>query len=113
MGTAAVNTMLAQQQAVTAGDDYSLPATLLGDGLATMFAALMGCPFGFTVYVGHPALKMMGCKVGCNLMCGLIIVIMMCCGAPRLLIDVIPAEVLNGFVVFVGMILAADALKTI
>lgn len=109
--TAAVNTMLAQQLAVSGGDDYSLRTTMLGDGIVTMFAALMGCPFGFTVYVGHPALKKMGCKVGYNLMSGVILVLIMCSGAPRLLIDIIPVEVLNCFVVFVGLILCADALK--
>merc|ERR1712043_62620 len=61
---------------------------------------------------GQPALKKMGCQVGYNLVSGIIIVFLMCSGAPRLLIDIIPAEVLNGFVVFVGPILAADALHS-
>ena len=55
--TVSVGTIQCREVAAKAGDDYNLRATMLGDGLATVIAALFGSPFGMTVFIGHPGFK--------------------------------------------------------
>jgi len=109
--TASIGTMQCRELAVTAGDDYSLRVSMLGDGIATVLAALCGCPFGFTVYIGHPALKQMGCHVGYNLLTGLVTLLVCCTGLSAVVLQVVPVEGFNAFVIFVGLVICVDGLK--
>jgi len=111
--TSSISTLQCQQLAKTAGDSYGVRASMLGDGIATSLAALLGCPYGFTVYIGHPALKQMGCKVGYNLATGFAVLLVCCSGAAAVILSIIPVEGLNSFVIFVGLVVSVDALKVL
>lgn len=111
--TSSIGTLQCQQLAANAGDDYSLRITMFGDGLATIIAAACGSPFGFTVYIGHPAMKRLGCGVGYNLLTGLIMLLLCISGSSALILNTIPVEGLNSFVIFVGLIVCADGLKVL
>eukprot|EP00931_Biecheleriopsis_adriatica_P101766 TRINITY_DN76847_c0_g1_i1.p1 TRINITY_DN76847_c0_g1~~TRINITY_DN76847_c0_g1_i1.p1 ORF type:complete len:578 (+),score=96.41 TRINITY_DN76847_c0_g1_i1:84-1817(+) len=111
--TASIGTLMCQQLAASAGDDYSVRTTMIGDGLVTTAAALCGCPFGFTVYVGHPAMKQMGCSVGYNIMTGVVALALCCSGVAAMLLTLVPIEAFDSFVIFVGIILCVDALQVL
>ena len=55
--TVSVGTIQCREVAAKAGDAYNLRASMLGDGLATVIAAMFGSPFGMTVFIGHPGFK--------------------------------------------------------
>jgi AGZA family xanthine/uracil permease-like MFS transporter len=45
---------------------------MIVDGIGTCIAALMGSPLGTVVYIGHPAHKASGAKVGYSFANGII-----------------------------------------
>jgi len=111
--TSSIGTLMCQQLAISAGDEYSVRTTMLGDGFVTILSAVCGCPFGFTVYVGHPAIKQLDAQVGYNIVTGVIMLTLCSSGVAALLLTLIPIEAFNAFVVFVGLILCADALRVL
>jgi len=109
--TNAIGTIQCQQMAQTAGDPYGVRTSMLGDGVATALAAILGCPYGFCIYIGHPAMKQMGCAVGYNLAMGVVVLLVCCSGAAAMILSLVPVEGLNSFVIFVGLVVCVDALK--
>lgn len=45
---------------------------MIVDGIGTMIASFFGSPFGTVIYIGHPAHKRSGAKVGYSLANGCI-----------------------------------------
>ena len=64
--TVSVGTIQCVQLSANAGDEYNVRWSMLGDGLGSIIAAIFGSPFGMTVFIGHPAFKEMGAKIGYN-----------------------------------------------
>merc|ERR1712151_1050553 len=108
--TVSVGTIQCRELSAKAGDDYKLRASMLGDGFATVVAALFGSPFGMTVFIGHPGFKKMGAKIGYNLICAVCFILVCFSGMARFLAGVIPTEALNPILMFIGLAICGDAL---
>jgi len=70
--SAAATTLMCLVSAKEAGDPYPVRETMIVDGIGTCIASFFGSPFGTVVYIGHPAHKRNGAKVGYSLANGLI-----------------------------------------
>lgn len=108
--TVSVATVQCRMLALKAGDEYSLRTSMLGDGLATVIAALFGCPYGMTVFIGHPTFKEMGAKFGHNVLCGFAMIAVCFSGVTAPLLRLVPVESLNPIILFVGLAICDDAL---
>lgn len=108
--TVSVGTIQCRQLAANAGDEYNLRASMLGDGIATLVAAVFGSPYGMTVFIGHSAFKEMGAKIGYTLMCAVAMLLVCFSGAAALLLAIFPIEALNPILLFVGLAICSDAL---
>jgi len=109
--TVSVGTIQCQQLAASVGDEYSLRASMLGDGIATIIAALCGSPYGMTVFIGHSAFKGMGAQIGYNLLGAAAMVIVAFTGLTSVLLAAIPVQALNPILLFVGLAVCTDALR--
>jgi len=70
--SATATTLMCLVSAKEAGDPYPVRETLITDGIGTMIASFFGSPFGTVIYIGHPAHKRSGAKVGYSLFNGII-----------------------------------------
>jgi len=55
----------------------------------------------------------MGCAVGYNLATGCVVLLVLCSGAAAVVLSVVPVEGLDSFIIFVGLIVCADAVKVL
>jgi len=110
--TVSVGTIQCRQLAASAGDGYSLRWSMLGDGLATVLAALFGSPWGMTVYIGHPAFKTMGAKIGYNLASGFGFLLVCFSGLGAVVLAIFTGPTLNLVILFVGLAVCVEALDT-
>jgi len=53
-------------------DPYPVRESMIVDGIGTCIASFFGSPFGTVIYIGHPAHKASGAKVGYSLVNGVI-----------------------------------------
>jgi AGZA family xanthine/uracil permease-like MFS transporter len=97
------------ESAMLAGDAYSTRGILLGEGVATLVAALCGGVIQNTPYIGHPAYKAMGARSGYTLACGLFIGLGAASGMISVLIGAVPESLLVPVLVYVGVEMAAQA----
>ncbi len=104
-----IETMNNVESAESAGDRYDVRTSQLMDGVGTMVGALFGNPFPTTVYIGHPAYKRLGAGCGYALYVGLVFLIGNTLGMLVLLHDLIPVAAVAPILVFVGMVICAQA----
>lgn len=109
--TVSIGTVQCRTLAAKAGDEYNIRASMFGDGLCTVIAALMGSPYGMTVFIGHSAFKEMGAKIGYSIMCGLATVLVCFSGLAAVVLKIVPVEALNPIILFVGLAICSDALQ--
>jgi len=109
--TVSVGTIQCQQGAANAGDEYNLRASMLGDGFATVIAALFGSPYGMTVYLGHSSLKVMGARIGYSILTSISMVVICFSGLAALILAAVPVEALACVLLFVGLAICCDALE--
>lgn len=65
-----IGTYACNIQARIGGDYYSPMESMMVDGFGTMLGALLGSPWGTTVYIGHTTYKQMGATRGYSAACG-------------------------------------------
>jgi len=70
--SAAATTLMCLVSAKEAGDPFPVRESMITDGLGTVLASFFGSPFGTVIYIGHPAYKRSGAKVGYSFVNGLI-----------------------------------------
>jgi AGZA family xanthine/uracil permease-like MFS transporter len=70
--SAAATTLMCLVSAKEAGDPFPVRETMIVDGIGTCIASFFGSPFGTVVYLGHPAHKRNGAKVGYSLANGIL-----------------------------------------
>jgi len=109
--TVSVGTIQCREVAAKAGDAYNLRWSMVGDGLASILAALLGSPFGMTVFIGHPGFKAMGARVGYNILVGVSFVVMCFTGLAGLFAAIFPPAALNPILLFIGLAICCDALE--
>jgi AGZA family xanthine/uracil permease-like MFS transporter len=101
------------ESAEAGGDRFPTRSSLLTNGLATLLAAFLGSPFPTTIYIGHPGWKAMGARHGYSILNGLIITLFCLVGGVTLFLKVIPQECILGILVWVAIIITAQAFQEI
>jgi AGZA family xanthine/uracil permease-like MFS transporter len=97
------------ESARLAGDRYETRSILIGEGLATLAAALFGGVIQNTPYIGHPAYKQMGARAAYTLATGVVICVGAVSGAIGVMLAAVPESLLVPILVYVGVEMAAQA----
>lgn len=101
------------ESAEAGGDRYPTRSSLLTNGLATLLAALFGSAFPTTIYIGHPGWKAMGARHGYSILNGVIISLLCLLGGVTLFLKVIPQECILGILLWIAIIITAQAFQEI
>ncbi len=101
------------ESAEAAGDRYGTRPSLLVNGLGTMVAALFGSAFPTTIYIGHPGWKAMGARAGYSIINGFVIGVLCLIGGVGLILKVVPLEATLGILLWIGIIITAQAFEAI
>jgi adenine/guanine/hypoxanthine permease len=91
------------ETARAAGDDYRTRDVLLVEAAATLVAGLSGGVAQTTPYIGHPAYKRMGARVGYTLLAGLFVGLGGALGVVQFVTQAIPAAAIAPLLLFVGL----------
>jgi adenine/guanine/hypoxanthine permease len=101
------------ESAEAAGDRYSTRPSLLANGLCSIAAAFLGSPFPTTIYIGHPAWKAMGARMGYSVMNGTIISLLCLFGGITLVLRVVPLEATLGILLWIGIVITSQAFQQV
>jgi AGZA family xanthine/uracil permease-like MFS transporter len=101
------------ESAEAAGDTYSTRSSLLANGVFSLLAAGFGSAFPTTIYIGHPAWKSMGARIGYSLVNGVVIALLCLLGMITLVIQYVPLEVTLGILLWIGIIMTAQAYQEV
>jgi len=101
------------ESAEAAGDRYETKPSLLANGIGTLAAALFGSAFPTTIYIGHPAWKAMGARAGYSVLNGMVITLLCLLGGITLVLNVIPLEATLGILLWIGIIITAQAFQEV
>lgn len=101
------------ESAEAAGDRYDTRSSLLVNGFGSIVAAGLGNPFPTTIYIGHPGWKAMGARWGYSLLNGTVITILCLIGGVTLVLKVVPMEAMIGILLWIGIIITAQAFKEV
>jgi AGZA family xanthine/uracil permease-like MFS transporter len=99
------------ESAEAAGDRYETRPSLLANGIGTLCAAGFGSAFPTTIYIGHPAWKAMGARVGYSIINGLVITALCVVGGVTLVLNLVPLEATLGILLWIGLIITAQAFR--
>ena len=99
------------ESAEAAGDRYQTRSSLLANGIGTLCAACFGSAFPTTLYIGHPGWKAMGARAGYSAANGIIISLLCLGGGVSLVLRVIPMEATLGILVWISVIMTAQAFQ--
>lgn len=97
------------ESARAAGDDYRTRDVLLAEAISTLVAGLCGGVAQTTPYIGQPAYKHMGARMGYTLLTGLFIGLGGVFGYVSGLVQWLPIAVLAPIIVYVGMDITVQA----
>ncbi len=100
------------ESAAAAGDSYNLRYILLADGIGAVVGSFLGSPFPPAVYIGHPGWKAVGGRIGYSLATGIVIAVICIFGLVGLLLAVIPIQALVPILLFIGLVIGAQAFQT-
>lgn len=100
------------ESAEAAGDKFNTRDSLLVNGAGTIIGAFMGSPFPTTIYIGHPGWKALGARWGYSVMNGVFMSIVCFLGLMGLLQAIIPIEAGMAIVLWIGIIIGAQAFET-
>ena len=99
------------ESAEAAGDAYPVKSSLLINGLGTIAAAGLGSCFPTTLYIGHPAWKAMGARIGYSWLNGLLMGALCLLGLFGLVGQLVPIEAGMAIVLYIGLVIAAQAFQ--
>lgn len=101
------------ESAEAAGDRYDTRSSLLVNGCGSLAAACLGNPFPTTIYIGHPGWKAMGARWGYSLLNGVVITCLCLIGGVTLVLKVVPLEAMIGILLWIGLIITAQAFQEV
>ncbi len=101
------------ESAEAAGDRYDTRSSLLVNGMGSIVAACLGNPFPTTIYIGHPGWKAMGARWGYSILNGIVITVLCLIGGVTLVLKVVPMEAMIGILLWIGMIITAQAFQEV
>jgi AGZA family xanthine/uracil permease-like MFS transporter len=99
------------ESAEAGGDDFDTFSSLAANGLGTISAAAFGSCFPTTIYIGHPGWKALGARAGYSTLNGVVITLICLTGTVSLINSVIPVEAGIPIVLWVGIIITAQAFQ--
>ena len=99
------------ESAEAGGDKYNTCTSLAANGIGTLTAALFGSCFPTTIYIGHPGWKGLGARAGYSILNGAIITLICLTGTVALLDALIPKEAGYAIVLWVGVVITAQAFQ--
>ncbi|MDR2734778.1 MAG: hypothetical protein LBC99_09120 [Spirochaetota bacterium] len=94
-----------------AGDDFSTRNVLLVDAAAAFLSGICGGVVQTTPYIGQPAYKAMGSRVGYVLLVGLFVGLGGMLGAITFIVELIPKQALAPVLIFVALEIIGQAFK--
>lgn len=100
------------ESAEAAGDGFSSFSSLAANGIGTIAAAFFGSCFPTTIYIGHPGWKALGARAGYSTLNGLVITFICLTGTVDLLNALVPIEAGIPIVLWVGVIITAQAFQS-
>ncbi|GBG32605.1 Hypothetical Protein FCC1311_088302 [Hondaea fermentalgiana] len=109
---AAAGTLMNVYSAKLAGDTYNVEVTMISDGIGTIIAAFFGCPFSTSVYIGHPAYKLMGAGSFYSSFTGFVLLLLSVSGLFALIDAIVPLQAVAPIIFFVGMMICAEAVSS-
>jgi AGZA family xanthine/uracil permease-like MFS transporter len=101
------------ESAEAAGDRYDTRSSLLVNGFGAIVAACLGNPFPTTIYIGHPGWKAMGARWAYSILNGAVITILCLIGGVTLVLKIVPIEAMIGILLWVGLIITAQAFQEV
>jgi AGZA family xanthine/uracil permease-like MFS transporter len=99
------------ESAEAAGDRYETRPSLAVNGIGTLIAAFFGSCFPTTIYIGHPGWKGLGARTGYSVLNGIFVVAITLFGMVRLINTIIPMEAGIAIVLWIGIIISAQAFQ--
>jgi AGZA family xanthine/uracil permease-like MFS transporter len=100
------------ESAEASGDRFDTRSALAANGIGTIVAALFGSCFPTTIYIGHPGWKGLGARAGYSTLNGVVITAICFTGAVALIDELIPIEAGIPIVLWIGIIITAQAYQT-
>ncbi len=101
------------ESAEAGGDRFETRPSLLANGLGSLAAGLFGSPFPTTIYIGHPAWKSMGARIGYSAANGIVIMVLCLAGGVAPVLTVIPLEATVAILLWIGIIITAQAFQEV
>jgi AGZA family xanthine/uracil permease-like MFS transporter len=101
------------ESAATAGDEYDTRSILLTEGIASVFAGVLGGVIQTTPYIGQPAYKAMGGRAAYTLATALFIGAAGCFGWFTTLFGWLPRAALFPILVYVGLEIASQSFRVV
>ena len=100
------------ESAEAAGDRFPTMPSLAVNGIGTIVASLFGSCFPTTIYIGHPGWKALGARSGYSILNAFFISFICLSGLVNLIFNVIPIEAGAAIVLWIGIIMTAQAFQT-
>jgi adenine/guanine/hypoxanthine permease len=100
------------ESAEAAGDKFHTRDSLLVNGAGTILGSFLGSPFPTTIYIGHPAWKAMGARMGYSILNGAFMTFVGLFGLMSLVSALVPIEAGMSILLWIGIIIAAQAFET-
>ncbi len=97
------------ESAEASGDKYQTGTSMAANGIGTIVAGLFGSCFPTTIYIGHPGWKGLGARAGYSTLNGIAVVAICLFGLVGTIANAVPIEVGAGIVLWIGMIITAQA----
>jgi AGZA family xanthine/uracil permease-like MFS transporter len=100
------------ESAEAGGDRFHTGSSLAVNGLCTIAAAFFGSCFPTTIYIGHPGWKGLGARAGYSTLNGIFFTVIGLTGTVAVINAVVPIEAGIAIVVWIGIIITAQAYQT-
>jgi AGZA family xanthine/uracil permease-like MFS transporter len=100
------------ESAEAAGDRFPTMPSLAINGIGTIVASLFGSCFPTTIYIGHPGWKALGARSGYSILNAFFISFICLAGLVNLIFNLIPIEAGAAIVLWIGIIMTAQAFQT-
>jgi AGZA family xanthine/uracil permease-like MFS transporter len=101
------------ESAEAAGDPFETRSSLLVNGVCSVIGAGLGSAFPTTIYIGHPGWKALGARSGYSVLNGIVITLLCMSGGMLLVLRAIPLEAALGILVWIGLIMTAQAFQSV
>ncbi len=99
------------ESAEAGGDRFMTGPSLAVNGIGSLCAGLFGSCFPTTIYIGHPGWKALGARAGYSVVNGVFFTIVFLFGLGELLAALIPIEAGAAIVMYIGIIITAQAFQ--